>query len=118
MKLTSNPAQCTRAVSLFNTKSLRYAVIGKQKTIQELSLLCKALDLTVSNFYSTKRSAISACKQKDSKPSKQAWFGLNRLTYGINRLQSAFSDEACHHGQARISRLMKYAGLCPKRTIL
>ena len=93
-------------------------MIDKQKTFHTLSALYKALDVSPSGYYSWKKSPISVRSLEDQQLSnklidlhRQSW-----CTYGIRRLQSTLRDEGCHHGKARISRLMKSASLYSKHT--
>ena len=89
-------------------------MIDKQKTFHTLPALCKALDVSLSGYYSWKASSISIRTLEDQQLSSRLidLHRKSRCTYGIKRLQSALRDEGCRHGKARISRLMKAARLC------
>lgn len=93
-------------------------MIDKQKTFHDLPKLCHALGVSVSGYYSWKTSLVSARAIEDAHliVKLNDLHRKSRRTYGIRRLQSSLRDEGCYHGKARISRLMKGAGLCSRHT--
>lgn len=93
-------------------------MIDKQKTFHSLCSLCKALEVSLSGYCCWKKHPLSARSLEDEHLLHQLTqlHQQSRSTYGIRRLQSSLRDEGCHHGKARISRLMKRAGLCSRHT--
>lgn len=87
-----------------------------------VSQLCAAFDVTRSGYLAWESAEPSARAQADAilLPQIQGIHAEHRGCYGSPRIQQELADRGQRHGQKRIARLMRAAGLrgrCPKRFV-
>ena len=92
------------------------------KAEHSLAQLCAAFGVTRSGYHAWEQAAPSARAQADAALSVQiqAVYARHRGRYGSPRIQPELAAQGQRHGQKRIARLMRAAGLrgrCPRRFV-
>ncbi len=92
------------------------------KAEHSLAQLCAAFGVTRSGYHAWEQAAPSARAQADAALSVQiqAVYARHRGRYGSPRIQQELAAQGQRHGQKRIARLMRAAGLrgrCPRRFV-
>jgi transposase InsO family protein len=94
----------------------RYGLIEQLSTAHRVAVLCPLLAVSRSGYYAWRGRAPSRRQSEDAQLTVelQRAFDQSRRTYGRPRLQRALSARGHRHGQRRIGRLMRAAGLCAR----
>lgn len=96
--------------------SARYRQIQRFAGGHRVTMLCQLLGVARSGFYDWQRRGPSRRRAEDAhlRPLLCAAFARSRRTYGRIRLQRELRKQGFVHGQRRIGRLMRAAGLCAR----
>ena len=91
----------------------RYGQIQRLAPEHRVTMLCELLDVARSGFYDWQRRGPSRRHAEDAqlRPLLCAAFARSRRTYGRPRLTRELRAQGFAHGQRRIGRLMRAAGL-------
>ena len=94
----------------------RYGQIQRLAPEHRVTMLCELLDVARSGFYDWQRRGPSRRRVEDAQlqPLLCAAFARSRRTYGRPRLTRELRAQGFAHGQRRIGRLMRAAGLCAR----
>jgi putative transposase len=96
---------------------VRYAFIASQAGEYPLSVLCRALAVSVSGYYAWRRRTPSMHQQADEVLSAQIRqaFVAGRGVYGSPRIHAYLRHQGIRCGRKRVIRLMRAQGLCAAR---
>jgi putative transposase len=96
---------------------MKYAFIASQVSTFAVSVLCHALDVSVSGYYAWRRRAPSPRAQADAVLAArvQTAFVAGRGVYGSPRIHAALRRQGIRCGRKRVARLMRAQGLCATR---
>lgn len=94
----------------------RYREIQQLATAHPVAVLCPLLGVSRSGYYDWRERAPSRRQCEDAQliVELKAAFEQSRRTYGRPRLQRALRARGHRHGERRIGRLMRAAGLCAR----
>lgn len=94
----------------------RYRQIQRLESQHAVLALCRLLTVSRSGYYDWRRRTPSRRQQEDARllPELQRTFLHARRAYGRPRLTRALRAQGHHHGERRIGRLMRQAGLCAR----
>ena len=98
---------------------MRYLCIDRRRNQYPVEMMCRVLKVSRSGYYAWRIRPES----ERSKTDRQLTRVLRRLhtesqgVYGSPKLTADLRDEGYRHGQNKVARLMRLAGLrgCPKR---
>jgi transposase InsO family protein len=97
----------------------RYRIVQELAAAHAIALLCPLLGVARSGYYGWRQRTPSRRQREDAQllVEVQATFEQSRRTYGRPRLTRALRARGHAHGERRIGRLMRTAGLCvrPRR---
>lgn len=94
----------------------RYRQIQRLESQHAVLALCQLLTVSRSGYYDWRRRAPSPRQQEDARlllELQHTFLGARRA-YGRPRLTRALRAQGHHHGERRIGRLMRQAGLCAR----
>lgn len=96
---------------------MKYAFIASQGSQFAVSVLCHALDVSASGYYSWRRRVPSPRAQADAALTAhiQTAFVAGRGVYGSPRIHAALRRQGIRCGRKRVARLMRAQGLCATR---
>lgn len=94
----------------------RYTQVQKLATEHSMRVLCSLLAVSRSGYYDWRGRGPSRRQQEDARLTQEmrTVFAQSRDTYGRPRLTHALRARGQAHGQRRIGRLMRVAGLCAR----
>lgn len=95
----------------------RYEQIQRLEPQHAVALLCRLLAVSRSGYYEWRGRSPSRRQQEDAQLMRELLkaFAQSRQTYGRPRLTYYLRQRGHAHGQRRIGRLMRAAGLCARR---
>jgi putative transposase len=82
-----------------------------------MSLLCQALDVSVSGYYAWHKRLMSDHQREDDRLAQhiQAAYYANRKVYGSPRVHAELRAQGVRCSRKRVARLMRAMGLCARR---
>ena len=94
----------------------RYHEVQQLAAAHPVAMLCPLLGVSRSGYYDWRGRAPSRRQSEDAQLTVelQSAFEQSRRTYGRPRLQRALAARGQRHGERRIGRLMRAAGLCAR----
>ena len=95
----------------------RYREIAQLEPVHPVGLLCALLHVSRSGYYAWRRRTPSPRQQEDAQLIQELrlTFLRNHRAYGRPRLTRALRAQGHGHGERRIGRLMREAGLCARQ---
>jgi putative transposase len=96
---------------------MKYAFMASQGSDFAVSVLCHALDVSVSGYYAWRRRVPSPHAQADAALAAhiQTTFVAGRGVYGSPRIHAVLRCQGIRCGRKRVARLMRAQGLCATR---
>jgi putative transposase len=96
---------------------MKYAFIAEQRQQYSITLLCKALDVSVSGYYAWCQRKVSEHQREDAKLSAeiQQIFLEHRQVYGSPRIHAVLKARGIQCSRKRVVRLMQQLGLSAGR---
>lgn len=96
---------------------MRYRFIAEQQPEYPVSVLCAALDVSVSGYYAWRRRGPSQRQQDDQRLGAQIAqvFRAGRGVYGSPRVHARLQADGMCCGRKRVARLMQEQGLAARR---
>jgi putative transposase len=94
----------------------RYRKLQQLATAHPVAVLCPLLGVSRSGYYGWRQRAPSRRQSEDAQLTEEleSAFEQSRRTYGRSRLTRALGARGHCHGERRIGRLMRAAGLCAR----
>lgn len=96
---------------------MKYAFMTRQGSTFAVSVMCQALDVSVSGYYAWRRRAPSPRVRADATLTAQIQtaFVAGRGVYGSPRIHAALRRQGVRCSRKRVARLMRAQGLCATR---
>jgi putative transposase len=93
---------------------VKYQFIEKQSQQHTITLLCQALDVSMSGYYGWRNRETSHHSREDARLSAeiQQIFLDHRQVYGSPRIHAALKARGFHCSRKRVVRLMQQLGVC------
>jgi putative transposase len=96
---------------------MKYAFMASQGSKFAVSVMCHALDVSMSGYYAWRRRVPSPRAQADAALAAhiQTTFVAGRGVYGSPRIHAVLRCQGIRCGRKRVARLMRAQGLCATR---
>ena len=97
----------------------RFAFVGREKALYNVTVLCRLLKVSRSGFYAwlSRPKSPRALADEVLTEQIQTAFDANRKVYGSPRIHTELADDGVHVGRKRVARLMRAADIvgCHRR---
>ena len=102
---------------LFARPSVKFQFIAQHSQQYSVTLLCQALDVSVSGYYAWCQREVSEHQREDARLSAeiQQIFLEHRQVYGSPRIHAVLKARGVHCSRKRVVRLMQQLGLSARR---
>ena len=93
---------------------MKYQFIAEQSHQHAITLLCQALEVSISGYYGWRSRSVSQHSREDARLSAeiQQIFLDHRQLYGSPRIHAVLKARGFHCSRKRVVRLMQQLGLC------